>query len=86
MKKIEIRKASGSLAEYARQCRKNPIIVVKEGRPVAAVVPIRNADAETAALSTNRQFLAVIKRSRLRRKKEGGVSPKEIRRRLGLGK
>ncbi len=86
MKKIEIRKASGSLAEYVRQCQKNPILVVKEGKPVAAVVPIRNADAETTTLSTNRQFLAVIKRSRSRWKKEGSISSKEIRRRLGLGK
>ncbi len=86
MKKIEIKKASGSLADYARQCQKNPILVVKEGKPVAAVVPIRNADAETVALSTGRQFLAIIKRSRSRRKKEGSVSSKEIRRRLGLGK
>ena len=86
MKKIEIRKASGSLAEYARQCQKNPILVVKEGKPVAAVVPIRNADGETTTLSTSRQFLAVIKRSRSRRKKEGGISSKEIRRRLGLRK
>ena len=86
MRKIEIRNASGSLAEYARQCRKNPIIVVEEGKPVAAVVPIRNADTETATLSTSRQFLAIIKRSRSRRKKEGAVSSREIRRRLGLAR
>ena len=86
MKKIEIKKALGSLADYARQCQKNPILVVKEGKPVAAVVPIRNADVETITLSTSRQFLAVIKRSRSRRKKEGSASSKEIRRRLGLGK
>ncbi len=86
MKKIEIRKASGSLAEYVRQCQKNPILIVKEGKPVAAVVPIRNADEETITLSTSRQFLAIIKRSRSRRKKEGSISSKEIRRRLRLGK
>jgi len=86
MKKIELRKASGSLAEYARQCQKNPILIVKEGKPVAAVVPIRNADVETTTLSTSRQFLSIIKRSRSRRKKEGSISSKEIRRRLGLRK
>ena len=47
---------------------------------------VRNADAETTTLSTSRQFLSIIKRSRSRRKKEGSVSSKEIRRRLGLGK
>ncbi len=86
MKKIELRKAPGSLAEYARQCQKTPILVVKKGKPVAAVVPIRNADVETTTLSTSRQFLSIIKRSRSRRKKEGSISSKEIRRRLGLRK
>ena len=84
MKKIEMKEASGPLSEYARKARKNPIIVVKGGKPFAAVVPIRNADAETVSLSTNRQFLAIIERSRTRLKKEGGISAKEIRRRLGL--
>jgi len=86
MKKIEIRKASRALSEYAEEARRNPIIVVKGGKPFAAVVPIRNADIETAFLSTSPKFLAIIERSRTRWKKEGGISSKEIRRRLGLDK
>ncbi len=85
MKKIEMKKASGPLSDYARKAKKEPIIVVKNGRPVAAVVPLRNADAETVSLSTNRDFLAIIERSRMRYKKEGGISSKEMRRRLRLG-
>jgi len=77
-------KASASLAEYTRQARKGPIVVVRKGKPVAALVPIRNADAETASLSTNPHFLAIIERSRSRRRKHGGVSSKEIRKRLRL--
>lgn len=84
MKKIEMAKASGPLSEYAREARKNPIIVVSKGKPIAAVVPIRNADVETVSLSTNRKFLAIIERSRSRQKKEGGIPSMEIRRRLGL--
>jgi antitoxin (DNA-binding transcriptional repressor) of toxin-antitoxin stability system len=53
-----------------------------DGRPVAALVAIENTDAETASLSTNPQFLALIERSR--RRVEGGVSSAEMRRRLGL--
>ena len=85
MKKIEMKKASGPLSEYAQKARKDPIIVVKNGRPIAAVVPLRNADAETVSLSTNPDFLAIIERSRSRLKKEGGISSEEIRRRLKLG-
>ena len=86
MKKVELRQASAPLSEYALKAKKGPIIVTKAGKPVAAVVPIRNADAETVSLSTNRQFLAIMERSRTRLKKEGSISAKEIRRRLGLDK
>jgi len=86
MTKIEFKKASGPLSEYAEKARKDPIIVVKRGKPFAAVIPIRNADDETLVLSTNRKFLKTIDRSRARVKKEGGISSGELRRRLGLGK
>ena len=86
MTKVEWKKASGSLREYVQKARKGPIIVIKGGKPFAAVVPIRNADHETVSLSTNRRFLAIIERSRSRVKKEGGISSKELRRRLGLNK
>jgi len=84
MTKIELKKASGPLSKYAQQARKDPVIVVKRGKPFAAVVPIRNADQETVSLSTNRKFLAIIERSRSRAKKEGGISATELRHRLGI--
>ena len=84
MTKIELKKASRPLSEYAQEARKAPIIVVKGEKPFAAVVPIRNADNETISLSTNQRFLAIIERSRSRVKREGGISAKEIRRRLRL--
>jgi len=84
MTKVDFKKASRPLSEYAQKARKSPIIVVKRGRPFAAVVPIRNADEETIALSTNRKFMTIIDRSRARTKKEGGIAAKELRRRLGL--
>jgi antitoxin (DNA-binding transcriptional repressor) of toxin-antitoxin stability system len=74
------------LSEYAEKARQAPVIVIKGGKPFAAVVPIRNADEETIALSTSRKFLKIVDRSRLRAKKEGGISPSELRRRLGLEK
>jgi len=40
------------------------------------------ADLETVTLSTNPQFLALIERSRVRQKSEGGISSTEMRRRL----
>jgi hypothetical protein len=55
---------------------------VWEGQPMAALVPIENADLETASLSTNRQFLNLIERARTRAKTEGAISSEEIRRRF----
>jgi antitoxin (DNA-binding transcriptional repressor) of toxin-antitoxin stability system len=86
MTKIEFKKACGSLSEYAENARKDPIIVIKGGKPFAAVIPIRNADEETIALSTSRKFVAIIERSRNRVKKQGAISASELRRRLGLEK
>ena len=86
MTKVEFKKASGPLSEYAEKARKDPVIVIKRGKPFAAVIPIRNADEETVALSTSRKFVAIIESSRNRVKKEGAISASELRRRLGLEK
>ncbi len=74
MTKIEFKNASGPLSEYATKARKDPVVVYKAGKPFAAVIPIRNTDEETLALSTNRKFLKIIERSRGRVKKEGVIS------------
>lgn len=86
MTKIEFNKASGPLSEYATKARKAPVVVYKAGRPFAAVIPIRNTDEETLALSTHRKFLKIIERSRARAKREGTISAAALRRRLGLMK
>lgn len=84
MKTLEMAEATAPLAEYARDVSKEPVVLTVGGRPVAALVPIENADLETASLSVHPQFLALIERSRARQKSEGGISSEEMRRRLGL--
>ncbi len=86
MRTVELAQATGSLAEYAKQVSKEPIIVTVEGKPAAALVSIENADVETVTLSTNAQFIALIERSRARQTAEGGISSAEMRLRLGLKK
>jgi antitoxin (DNA-binding transcriptional repressor) of toxin-antitoxin stability system len=82
MKIIEKVNATGTLAEYAAEIESGPVIVTNHGQPVAALVPIENADLETVALSTNRQFIDLIERSRARVRAEGGLSSEEMRRRF----
>ena len=69
-----------------QQSQETLVVVYKSGKPVAAVVPIPNADDETVALSTSRKFLKIIERSRTRVKAEGAIPAGELRRRLGLMK
>ncbi len=82
MKIIEKTDATSTLAEYASDIESGTVIVTSQGRPVAALVPIENADLETMTLSTNRQFIDLIERSRSHARSEGGISSSEMRRRL----
>lgn len=83
MKTLEMADAVAPLAEYAQDVSKEPVILTIGGKPVAALVAIKNADLETVTLSTHPQFLALIERSRAHQKAEGGISAGEMRRRLG---
>ena len=82
MKTVEISKATLPLSDYTKGIKKEPVIITKEGRPVAALVSIPNADIEMVSLSNNPRFIALIERSRARQKSEGGISSEEMRQRL----
>jgi prevent-host-death family protein len=82
MKTVEFTKATLPLSDYTKKVKKEPFIITKEGRPVAALVSIINADIETVSLSSNPKFIALIERSRLKQKAEGGLSTEEMRQRL----
>lgn len=82
MKLVEKTDATATLAEYATNIQNGPVIVTDRGSPVAALVPIANADLETVTLSTNQQFLNLIERSRLRTREEGVITSQEMRRRF----
>lgn len=80
----DLRVAFPQKTAVARQLRisSGPLVVTSHGQPVAALVPIENADMETVALSTNPEFLALIERSRARARAEGGIASEEMRRRF----
>ena len=86
MKTIEITKATLPLSDYTKEVKKRPMVITKNGKPLAALVSITNADIETVSLSNNPKFVALIERSRSRQKSEGGISTEEMRRRLGKSK
>lgn len=84
MKTVEMDQATQTLGECAREVGAEPLVVTQQGRPVAVLLPLENADMESVALSSNPQFVELIERSRSRLAAEGGVSSEEVRRQLGM--
>lgn len=64
MKTLALSNASRPLAEYASELDDEVVVLTERNRPVAAIVPLRNVDRESLALSTHPGFLALIERSR----------------------
>jgi prevent-host-death family protein len=83
MKTLEMKQATGDLASYATQVRREPVVVTDHGKPVMALMPIANADLETVSLSTDPRFIALIERSRTLYKPGTGIPLEEIRRKYG---
>ncbi len=79
MKVVDKADATATLAEYTSEIANGAVIVTSEGCPVAALIPIENADLETVSLSTNREFLDLVERSRSRICGDGGISSEEMR-------
>ena len=84
MKIFEISESNVTLTEYISSLTEEPVIITRDGQPIAALVAFEDADMETITLSANPKFIALIEQSRVRRRAEGGISSTEMRRRLGL--
>jgi PHD/YefM family antitoxin component YafN of YafNO toxin-antitoxin module len=80
MKTIELASASRSLAEYAKELDDQIVVVTDRNKPVAAVVPLRNVDRESLALSTHPEFLEIIAKSRRQFAAGKTLSLEEMRR------
>ena len=79
MKTLAKSKATDSLAHYVDSLGDETIVVTRNGRPIAALVSLQNADTETVKLSTDPAFLQLIERSRQPRVRSAapirGLSP-----------
>ncbi|MBT8420283.1 MAG: type II toxin-antitoxin system prevent-host-death family antitoxin [Gammaproteobacteria bacterium] len=84
MRTMDISEATASLSEYARVVAAEPVVITSGGKPLMALLDVRDTDLETFSLSTNPEFMEIIRQSRERHEKERGISSEEMRRRLGL--
>jgi len=85
MKTVELSDATRSLADYAREAASEMVVVTENGKPVAALLSTANLeglDVESLSLNVNPRFQEVIRQSRERHARDGGLSPDEMRRRL----
>ncbi len=84
MKTVEMAEATGALSDYAKQVRRDPVVVMRRGKPVAALVPLDVEEWEDFVVSTHPKFLEIIERSRASYKAQGGIPLEEIEREFGL--
>ena len=64
MKKVTLAEASRPLAQYASELKDDIVVVTQGRRPVAALVPLKNVDRESLALSTHPAFMNLMRRAR----------------------
>ncbi|ULB45469.1 hypothetical protein H4N54_24285, partial [Limnospira fusiformis KN01] len=70
------------LADYIQQMSDRPIIITVDAQATAVLIPIRDADLETASLSLNPSFIEMLTESRIRLKTEGGISLAQLNQEL----
>jgi antitoxin (DNA-binding transcriptional repressor) of toxin-antitoxin stability system len=73
--------ATGDLSVWARAAHKEPVVVLRRGKPFAAVVPLDDEDWEDFVVSRHPEFLAILQRSQERYEAEGGITLEEMKRR-----
>ena len=85
MRSVDIKEATAALADYAKALGGEALVITEKGKPLAALMPVGDADPETVSLSMNSEFLALMDSSRASLRNSGGISSEEVRRELGLG-
>jgi len=64
VKRINLSSADRTLAEYAADLHDEIVLLTRRNRAVAAIVPLKNVDRESLALSHHPEFLELIAQSR----------------------
>ncbi|MFB2892933.1 type II toxin-antitoxin system prevent-host-death family antitoxin [Aerosakkonemataceae cyanobacterium BLCC-F50] len=76
MKKVEISEISSVLENY--QKTEQPLILTRNGEPIAALFPVEDVDMETLSISMNQKFISIIEKSRQSQKEEGRIFLEDI--------
>jgi hypothetical protein len=82
--KVELEKTTLTVPDLAELAKKGPVILTRNGKPLAAVKDLSGSDWESISLANNPRFLALIEESRRSYREHGGIGIEEIRRELEL--
>ena len=82
MRTVSVVKASDSLGKYAKALKREIVVVTKGKRALAALVPLRDVDRESIALSMHPGFLALVKKARAEFAAGRSLSLAEMRERV----
>ncbi len=82
MKSVEINDATDALKDYAEQLTKEPVVVTRDGKAIAALVRIRPSDLESFLVSESPIFKRIVRKSRTSYKREQGLTREELEKNL----
>jgi prevent-host-death family protein len=82
MRRIELADATEALSDYVRNVGKGPVLVVKRGKPVAAVVPMSADEWEDYVVTHNAPLVESTRRAMERFSSQGGSSLEDVMRRF----
>ena len=82
MKTIEMPANHAEFRRAIQHARREAVVLTQRGKPIAAMVPLEDADAETLSLSTNRRFLGILRQSFKQLDAGRSVSFEEMQRRV----
>jgi len=82
MKSVELDNATAALKDYAEQLEQDPLVLTRNGKAIAALVRIKDADLESFLVSESPAFKRIIRRSRASYKRGGGLTREELEERL----
>jgi PHD/YefM family antitoxin component YafN of YafNO toxin-antitoxin module len=84
MKAMKLPKEIESFLDVAEATEEETLVFTKKKRPVAALVSLKKVDRESLALSTNPQFLKIIKNARREIRAGKTVSLEALEKKYGV--
>ena len=78
MKTVDVTQSAKALEESFAQDVPAPLIITRDGKPLAVLLPTEGADIESIQLSFDPKFLELIQESRLSYVREGGIALEEV--------